>query len=209
MLDKNRSAEKQPPTTGDVLSTAPGEPSKRSGRPVRRGRAAAGKGSPKTGARTSRRAGSRNTTRGEEAEGRTPAEPAATPAVAGVTARRRLAARKGGTARKKRSMRSVLRGRASELEAIPEPPDQTSVPVVSAEAPAIPASNSEQGPGVGAPSPGEHEETARLAYSYWEARGHQGGSAEEDWFRAQAEIRRRNESAKETRPRARARKAKT
>ena len=37
MLDKNRSAEKQPPTTGNVLSTAPGEPSKRSGRPVRRG----------------------------------------------------------------------------------------------------------------------------------------------------------------------------
>ncbi|MGO9260538.1 MAG: DUF2934 domain-containing protein [Bryobacteraceae bacterium] len=30
---------------------------------------------------------------------------------------------------------------------------------------------------------------ARLAYSYWEARGCQGGSAEEDWLRAEVEIR--------------------
>jgi len=33
------------------------------------------------------------------------------------------------------------------------------------------------------------EEIARLAYSYWEARGCQGGSAEEDWLRAEVEIR--------------------
>lgn len=29
------------------------------------------------------------------------------------------------------------------------------------------------------------EEIARLAYSYWEARGFQGGSPEEDWCRAE------------------------
>jgi hypothetical protein len=29
------------------------------------------------------------------------------------------------------------------------------------------------------------EEIARLAYSLWEARGHQGGSPEEDWLRAE------------------------
>ena len=208
MLDKNRSAEKQPLATEGVLSTAPGELSKRSGRPVRRGRPAAGKRSPKTGARTSRRAGSRSARGGQEAEGRTPAEPAAAPAVVGVTERRRLAAKRGGTARKKRSIRSVGKRRALELESIPAPPDQTSVPVVCAEAPAAPASTSEQAPGVGSPSAGEREETARLAYSYWEARGYQGGSAEEDWFRAQDEIRRRKESAKETRPRVRARKSK-
>ena len=34
-----------------------------------------------------------------------------------------------------------------------------------------------------------HEEIARLAYSYWEARGCQGGSSEEDWLRAEREIR--------------------
>jgi len=33
------------------------------------------------------------------------------------------------------------------------------------------------------------EETAALAYSYWEARGGQGGSAEEDWFRAEQQLR--------------------
>jgi len=35
----------------------------------------------------------------------------------------------------------------------------------------------------------DHEAVARLAYSYWEARGFTGGSAEEDWLRAEREIR--------------------
>jgi hypothetical protein len=30
---------------------------------------------------------------------------------------------------------------------------------------------------------------ARLAYSYWEARGSQGGSADEDWLRAEQQLR--------------------
>jgi hypothetical protein len=34
---------------------------------------------------------------------------------------------------------------------------------------------------------------AELAYSYWEARGCQGGSAWEDWFRAERELRERSE----------------
>lgn len=33
-----------------------------------------------------------------------------------------------------------------------------------------------------------HAEIARLAYSYWESRGYQGGSPEEDWTRAEAEL---------------------
>jgi hypothetical protein len=32
------------------------------------------------------------------------------------------------------------------------------------------------------------EEIARLAYSHWEARGRQHGSADEDWFRAEREL---------------------
>jgi hypothetical protein len=36
-----------------------------------------------------------------------------------------------------------------------------------------------------APDPAE---VARLAYSYWEARGGQGGSSEEDWLRAEDEL---------------------
>jgi len=31
---------------------------------------------------------------------------------------------------------------------------------------------------------------AHLAYSYWEARGYQGGSPEEDWLRAERELAR-------------------
>ena len=32
------------------------------------------------------------------------------------------------------------------------------------------------------------DEIAKLAYSYWEARGYQGGSSEEDWLRAEQEL---------------------
>jgi hypothetical protein len=35
------------------------------------------------------------------------------------------------------------------------------------------------------------DEIARLAYTYWEARGCQGGSPEEDWLRAERELRAR------------------
>lgn len=44
------------------------------------------------------------------------------------------------------------------------------------------------------PSPDDvvqDEEIARLAYSYWKERGCQGGSPEEDWFRAEQELRSR------------------
>jgi hypothetical protein len=36
----------------------------------------------------------------------------------------------------------------------------------------------------------DHEAIARLAYSYWEARGCPIGSPEEDWYRAENELRR-------------------
>jgi hypothetical protein len=39
-------------------------------------------------------------------------------------------------------------------------------------------------------------EAAWLAYSYWEERGYQGGSADEDWYRAEDELKRRSESAR-------------
>ena len=36
-----------------------------------------------------------------------------------------------------------------------------------------------------------HEEIAKLAYSYWEARGCQHGLALEDWLRAERELSQR------------------
>jgi len=35
----------------------------------------------------------------------------------------------------------------------------------------------------------EPEDIARLAYSYWEARGGEGGSPEEDWLQAERQLR--------------------
>ena len=51
-----------------------------------------------------------------------------------------------------------------------------------------------QGPAV-APSPPSHEQIARLAYAYWEARGRQHGSPDEDWHRAERELRTRRPSS--------------
>ena len=34
-----------------------------------------------------------------------------------------------------------------------------------------------------------HEDIARLAYALWEARGCRGGSSEEDWLRAEQQLR--------------------
>lgn len=34
----------------------------------------------------------------------------------------------------------------------------------------------------------DSRQIARLAYSYWEARGGCGGSAEDDWYRAEQEL---------------------
>jgi hypothetical protein len=45
-------------------------------------------------------------------------------------------------------------------------------------------------PPVAPPTP-SHDEIARLAYTYWEARGRQHGSHEEDWYRAERELLRR------------------
>ena len=38
----------------------------------------------------------------------------------------------------------------------------------------------------------DHEEVARLAYFYWESRGCQGGTPEQDWYRAEEELRKRS-----------------
>ena len=53
-----------------------------------------------------------------------------------------------------------------------------------------------------ATAPLESKKIARLAYSYWVARGRPSGSPEQDWFRAVDELRRKKsafEIAKERR----------
>jgi hypothetical protein len=39
------------------------------------------------------------------------------------------------------------------------------------------------------PAESYQDAVARLAYSYWVARGYQGGSPETDWLRAEQELR--------------------
>jgi len=68
---------------------------------------------------------------------------------------------------------------------------------------AVPASKSPEEPepkAVETPAPShaqtvsERDEIAKLAYSYWIARGSQGGSPEEDWRRAEKEFHSRRKS---------------
>jgi hypothetical protein len=54
----------------------------------------------------------------------------------------------------------------------------------------VPAEYMEMDDEMSAPT---HPEIADLAYSYWEARGFQGGSPWDDWFRAEEELKRRGE----------------
>jgi len=42
-------------------------------------------------------------------------------------------------------------------------------------------------PAVNAPAVNRHDEIARLAYGFWEARGRQHGDHEQDWLRAEQE----------------------
>ena len=43
-------------------------------------------------------------------------------------------------------------------------------------------------PAKATPRPVAHDEIAKLAYAYWEARGRTGGSPEQDWLRAEREL---------------------
>jgi len=62
---------------------------------------------------------------------------------------------------------------AQVVETVPAP--LAAAPVAAVPTPYIPA----------------QEEIAALAYTYWEARGYQGGCPEEDWLRAESELRAR------------------
>ncbi len=43
--------------------------------------------------------------------------------------------------------------------------------------------------GIQAPLQPDHEEIAQRAYTYWQSRGSQDGSADDDWLRAENELR--------------------
>jgi hypothetical protein len=58
-----------------------------------------------------------------------------------------------------------------------------------AELPARPSKRSTREDAVAVERELSHEEIARVAYAFWEARGGQGGSPEEDWLRAEQQLR--------------------
>lgn len=55
--------------------------------------------------------------------------------------------------------------------------------------PESPLESSPAGGGRGSEISPSHEEIANLAHSYWVARGYEYGSPEEDWLRAEQELK--------------------
>jgi hypothetical protein len=75
----------------------------------------------------------------------------------------------------------------SEIKAPRRPPRRKADPPESASA-------SGQSPEIASLDP---EEVTRLAHAYWLERGGEGGSAEDDWLRAERELRARQAAGKE------------
>jgi hypothetical protein len=67
-------------------------------------------------------------------------------------------------------------------------PDTTDLLQTDAVSAAVASGETTAGDADLTPAPAR-EEIARPAYCYWEARGGDGGSPEDDWFRAQRELR--------------------
>ena len=83
---------------------------------------------------------------------------------------------------KKKSVRSAAAAKpksTANTVAHKHHPKNTTVETI--ETPAVTAS-------VSAIATPTHDDVALLAYSYWETRGFQGGSPEQDWFRAESEL---------------------
>ena len=99
-------------------------------------------------------------------------------------------------ARKRNEARSIsVEGTAAQVTHRRSVRSSVTPPVVSApvSAPSEPQSALLETPVVETPiaAISEQDEIAKVAFSYWEARGCQGGSPEEDWARAEREVRSR------------------
>jgi hypothetical protein len=80
---------------------------------------------------------------------------------------------------------------ASRLKKVATAVAKIAAPALSPSAPATEPAIEEFSAVSVVPAQPSHDEVARLAYSYWESRGYQGGSSEEDWVRAELELRAR------------------
>ena len=88
--------------------------------------------------------------------------------------------------------RVVSTGGAAPLRRKSTMRERVKRPAVSSEASSVSAPQPEVAAPKAVPTAwteAEREEIARLAYSYWEARGCQGGDPEQDWLRAEQELR--------------------
>lgn len=115
----------------------------------------------------------------------------ADPAVAAEPKKKRSSTKKTAApaATHKRATKKATRDAVAVTEPSASVPQ--SVPAIEPE----PVVQPEAPVALSAPLPSPvptNEEIAKLAYSYWVARGYQPGSPQEDWLRAERELRSRN-----------------
>ncbi|MBN2320711.1 MAG: DUF2934 domain-containing protein [Acidobacteria bacterium] len=82
----------------------------------------------------------------------------------------------------------MARKTASKQKAVVANPDSIAGDGYKAKAAAAKKKPSRKTGGEDLSSISIHEKVALLAYGYWEERGRQGGSPEEDWYRAENEV---------------------
>ncbi len=83
-------------------------------------------------------------------------------------------------------IRKKAEKKAPRRKSKPDPAEIVSIGSVDASEAAF--AETQEASGNGSEPVSRRERIAMLAYSYWEQRGCQGGSPEEDWFRAEREI---------------------
>lgn len=103
-------------------------------------------------------------------------------------------------ARKQKSEKELVVSSAAAASAAPRRKavtvrkKHTATQAETSPAPTVESFTAEPAP-VAPSSEPTYEEISQLAYTYWEARGCQGGSPEEDWLRAELELRSRTLTA--------------